>query len=655
MLFREKPVKKRSLLPLFLVSAGLATTFACSNTTQGESSPVGGDGDAGDGDAGSESGDGDSGLGGAVGDGDSEVALDDLEVDVPERLLRSLVWNVEVDETFGAGGEEGIWTIEEGSLPDGLSLSSDGRLSGSATELGSFSVSIQVENSGGRKGVVEIELVVESRSWVAYLVFDGEADGYSLGLTDLAPALPVRVSLAEGEASYITNIQFSHDGKSLVFEKHTAESDRCELNWVDLSGPSPRAHRVGEGHFRCYTGKWSPDGKAFATVQHLGAGGAAPVELVPAVVRFVDGAPMVAGALAADAEDSFRFKGWLGNDKLLASFTGGAALVFDVEEDVVSNPRSVGAVTDVWFVDPIRQQYTGWSTSGSLLVNLPGAWSAALPSALYLSPGLGYAYDYANDRVENVYKMEALRDEPLVPTRLIGESFLSNHGPRVWFVGEGERYLFAYDEPLDAPARFWGTDLESEDPVSSGSAPCSPIHIEGTPWFSCSIFGDSPQIYAHRAGRHDAFHELVPATGFDSVGVTVAAAPHRSELLFTATDDVTGLRGVYVAELLEDGVLSRTSLVSPLDQADAKQAYDSGADLAWTGDGMFSVYVMAREVGGAAALSSYGVWATQRGQEEPTPFNASQTNEHCFASETFPSGNSCKRLESIHVQPPVVD
>ena len=59
--------------------------------------------------------------------------------------------------TFNAGGYSGgdvsgqtlTWTLESGTLPDGLTLNSDGTLTGTPTENGTFTFTVRVENSSG--------------------------------------------------------------------------------------------------------------------------------------------------------------------------------------------------------------------------------------------------------------------------------------------------------------------------------------------------------------------------------------------------------------------------------------------------------------------------------------------------------------------------
>ena len=76
-----------------------------------------------------------------------------------------------------SGGTEPYkWAIASGSLPQGLTLTSSGAISGAATKPGSFPFSVKVSDSGSQSTSVTLSLQVTDGSGSNYTGFDGPAE-----------------------------------------------------------------------------------------------------------------------------------------------------------------------------------------------------------------------------------------------------------------------------------------------------------------------------------------------------------------------------------------------------------------------------------------------------------------------------------------------
>ncbi len=66
--------------------------------------------------------------------------------------------------TASGGREPYVWSIESGSLPDGLSLSSEGEISGTPGQVGDFDFTVQVTDTEARTATKELSIHVEEES-----------------------------------------------------------------------------------------------------------------------------------------------------------------------------------------------------------------------------------------------------------------------------------------------------------------------------------------------------------------------------------------------------------------------------------------------------------------------------------------------------------
>ena len=55
-----------------------------------------------------------------------------------------------------------IWQVKSGSLPPGVNLSNDGRLSGTPTAEGIFHVDVEVDDDGGQKVFKDFDITIKA-------------------------------------------------------------------------------------------------------------------------------------------------------------------------------------------------------------------------------------------------------------------------------------------------------------------------------------------------------------------------------------------------------------------------------------------------------------------------------------------------------------
>ena len=100
------------------------------------------------------------------GDEDSQIlSLEIVHIDVPSIITKSLAIGIEgtlYSEQLIADGSDVplIWTITNGSLPDGLSLSESGEISGTPTLRGRSTFTVKVEDQNGDEGKETKELTI---------------------------------------------------------------------------------------------------------------------------------------------------------------------------------------------------------------------------------------------------------------------------------------------------------------------------------------------------------------------------------------------------------------------------------------------------------------------------------------------------------------
>ena len=116
--------------------------------------------------------------------GDGKWGLGEVDPVPPSIMTESLpdgTLNVSYSQTLEAGGDSGItWSITDGNLPDGLSLSSDGIISGTPIIAGTFTFTVKAENNAGsdmKNFSISINTVSTSYSVTAAAGIGGSVSG----------------------------------------------------------------------------------------------------------------------------------------------------------------------------------------------------------------------------------------------------------------------------------------------------------------------------------------------------------------------------------------------------------------------------------------------------------------------------------------------
>jgi Fe-S cluster biogenesis protein NfuA len=92
-------------------------------------------------------------------------------------LPAGLVGQVYSHTLQATGGTGRVWSIANGSLPAGLSLSSSGVISGTPTVAGASSFTVRVEDGSGQSDTRSLSLTVEPRRFNLQVVGNGNGDG----------------------------------------------------------------------------------------------------------------------------------------------------------------------------------------------------------------------------------------------------------------------------------------------------------------------------------------------------------------------------------------------------------------------------------------------------------------------------------------------
>lgn len=176
------------------------------------------------------------------------------------------------------GGSSNVyeWSLASGSLPQGLTLSADGVLSGVPVASGSFSLTIAVKNPGGPSAQRVFTLNVTRQRWLAY-TSDKKATGvirpYLLDLTSSTFA-EVELATGLGASCSASSPKFSPDGKRLAYLGGVGSGCTSALFVVDVSGATAGTPARADGTGGAYLNYgFSPDSRwlAFQRAGRVGA------------------------------------------------------------------------------------------------------------------------------------------------------------------------------------------------------------------------------------------------------------------------------------------------------------------------------------------------------------------------------------------------
>jgi hypothetical protein len=576
-----------------------------------------------------------------------------LELVAPDEVKQPLIWNTRVDLLFGLGAAaDGVsWSIVDGALPEGLSLTADGHLDGRAQELGEFSVTILASN-GDDEGELEVEITVESRSWIAYVLVDHDSGAARLFAVDLATdaASPVEIEDAP-TVSRFGAISFSPDGRSLAYLiDEDGNSADCEVKIARLDGDDPPKPRLaGSAKAPCNESfRWSPDGSAFV---HLRISGSSRV---PVLVRARSSSESYF-IFSNQASTSATSVSWVSDALVLYNKTaGGPPLALDVADATLENPRALGTAQSVTYLNPDEARFAGPVGDTLEVIDADDDWSVAFSTVnRAVSPGLNYAVLREGEAILHVHTVESFDAPEPEPIALIEQEVGATLGvPWVFFGGQADQILtgYSYNSGELSGYRFWELDLRAPSDVIEFEFPldCPPTRLAPSGWIYCETT-ETGQVrsYAHRPGFDDIAHPTVGDVTMDTLHHPPIVAPDESGILQTWGDSETATSAVFRFGFSDDSATARSVRLSPEPDATAHSVMtESTRRPVWTGDGAFAAFVMSRPSG---SVNSSAVWA-RRLPSSSTAVNVSASNAMCSGTS---EQNDCLEITQLISQPAV--
>lgn len=572
----------------------------------------------------------------------------------PEELETPLIWNTRVDFSFGleAAAEGVSWSIIDGELPQGLSLSADGQLKGRAQELGEFSVTILATN-GDDEGELEVEFTVESRSWIAYLLVDHDNDSARLFAADLSATSPSPVEIEEAQiAARFGTISFSPDGRSLVYLiDEDGDPADCDVRIARLDGDaSPTAKAMGSAKARCDEPfRWSPDGSSFVHLRLSSSN-----SLVPVLVR-----------TRSSGESYFIFSNqsstsatgieWASDDLVLYNKTlGSPPLALDVADEALENPRALGTAQSTTYLNPDEARFAGPVGDTLEVIDADDDWSVTFSTtSRAVSPGLNYTVLRENDTTLHVHAVDAFDITDPEPIMLIQREVGATSGvPWVFFSGKADQVLTGYSTYVDPNGqdgyRLWEMNVNGQGDPTEFEFPlnCAPTRLAPSGWIYCETTETGlARSYAHRPGFDDLVHPTVGDPAMDTLRHPPVVEPDHSGILQTWGDTESATTGVFRFGFSDDSATPGSVRLSPDQDPDAVTVMTEAARRpVWTGDGAFAAFVMSRPSG---SLNSSAVWA-RRVRVASTPVNVSTSNAACTGTT---AQNDCLEITQLVSQP----
>ncbi|GEN13525.1 Putative Ig domain-containing protein [Myxococcus fulvus] len=120
---------------------------------------------------------------------------------ITTQTLPEATRGIAYQHTLGATGGQGTlsWTLASGALPSGISLSTQGALSGTPSTTGSHAITLRVSDTNGRTDSRALALIVEAPLSLSGTLVDGYAGtSYSSALTAAGGRAPFTWSIASG-------------------------------------------------------------------------------------------------------------------------------------------------------------------------------------------------------------------------------------------------------------------------------------------------------------------------------------------------------------------------------------------------------------------------------------------------------------------------
>ncbi|HEX9619180.1 MAG TPA: putative Ig domain-containing protein, partial [Polyangiaceae bacterium] len=198
-------------------------------------------------------GDGTAGAGGDAGD-----ALAVSAQALPRASFR-IPYRAELTAT-GGSGEDYTWTLADGALPNGLALGAEGVVQGTPAELGSFALTVEVEDSEGETAQGELTLEVGRKRWLAFRRRQGFSLESKLWLSNyVSPPGLVELQSSAPAFAGVAAFKFSPNGDKLAYSIDSEVDGINDLYVVDTSGPALGASVKVNPSGTVTNFAWSPD------------------------------------------------------------------------------------------------------------------------------------------------------------------------------------------------------------------------------------------------------------------------------------------------------------------------------------------------------------------------------------------------------------
>lgn len=185
---------------------------------------------------GSEGTGGSPGATGGAGGSAGESSTPDFTLETAD--LPSGEYNVEYSARLEASEEDATFTVTSGALPDGLTLASNGRISGVPTVSGEFTFEVTATLSDGRSATREYTLRIRRKRWLAYISDETDPGHDRLFLIDVTQALlpKTTISTSVTTGTGVSRFSFSEQGEWLGYTARSTTGELAKLFVADVSG-----------------------------------------------------------------------------------------------------------------------------------------------------------------------------------------------------------------------------------------------------------------------------------------------------------------------------------------------------------------------------------------------------------------------------------
>jgi len=537
------------------------------------------------------------------------------------------------------------WELAEGTLPDGLSLSTQGAVTGRTFATGDHVVTLRATDAEGHEVSHALTLHVETRAWVAYQIIERETREWVLNLANLAAPLPAATVLGTYSDTYSGQfaVAFSPDGKYVAYTVPDGNGT-CELRILDLRKPAGTSGtRVGDEPTFCVSPEWSPDSTQLLVLRQP-----ATDRYVPSVERLTPNGfeHLLPPNVMYERTGGLR---WVTRD----TFAVSAALPGVTERVYVATVDAAGAFliqgmstidgSLILYANPAEGRFWGRTPNGDYweVVDLDDQWTLSFPTwetvgtgGVTRMPSPDGRWVFAtHDGLMDVYPMEQLREAspeelvtgaPAYMTTPVGSQlfFSTTMPPFVTLQANGGRAYALELAQGASPIEMHWPDGAYPVPGARGS------------WMHGIASG---QIYAHVGPLQDDYISLLSY----SSTYGYSPSPAHPAIAFSDTASVS-----YVSV---EHAVEGEKVISPA--LDATRTGVANRNPEWTGDGTFVLYVMARAASDDSGYAAEGLWATRVEPSLGTPVNISNTNRDCAAQEGWPPSTCPEVGYTSWVQP----